>query len=74
MAFTGYLHQMAKKTQHLVGPMESAETLTKTVISALAKKDCLPKKLHILWLAENLPKPLARVTFPHWDHHEEADG
>ncbi len=71
---TGYHQQLAKQAAAPFGLRNAAETLTKTVISALAKKDCLPKKLHILWLAETIQKPLARVTFPHLDHHEEADG
>ena len=35
---------MAKKTAAPCGPRNAAETLTKTVIPALAKKSCWPKK------------------------------
>ena len=52
----------------------AAETLTKTVIPALAKKDCLPKKLRLLWLPGNLQKPLATVTFPPLEHQVTSYG
>ncbi len=65
---------MAKKTAAPFGLRNIAETLMGTVKSALAKKDCRPKKTADLMVTREPSKSIGYSDISHLEHHEETDG